>query len=245
METTFMNSTSRAANLKAIITDNKEIRSQISHTIAVYEHGLNRDLRGSRLANMIDPEDSHFDLESRSHWNMLCPDERQLLQDYLSWIYGNFNLAEWQASASIMDEISISGVRYAKTGVQKLNQDSYILFTLPGEGPEHIAAGEIINIFQHWHTTPDGTETRGIYLVINRFSTDIAPVMDIPDPYRRYPAALGYICRQSHLETRIIEAKHVWGHFGMTPMIYNGQNLMHVIPLSRVSFTFTNHCCLI
>jgi hypothetical protein len=28
-------------------------------------------------------------------------------------------------------------------------------------------------------------------------------------------------------------------------MIYNGQNLMHVIPLSRVSFTFTNHCCLI
>ena len=126
MESTFMNATGRAANLMAIIADNTEIRTQVSQAIAVYEHGLNRDARGIRLANMIDPEDSHFDMESRSRWSTLSVEERHILQDYISLTCENFNLPEWQASALIMDQISIHGVRYARRNVQRCSQDSHI-----------------------------------------------------------------------------------------------------------------------
>jgi hypothetical protein len=234
-----MNASGRAANLKAMLSDNEDLRTRVSEAIKVYEHGQNRDSRGIRLANMIDPEDSHFDVESRSRWGALSLEERHLLQSYLSWVYEDFDLNEWQASASIMDEISIKGVRYAKKNVRKLDEDSHILFTIPGT--DHIGVGEILNIFQYWHTPSTGLETKGIYLVINRFSTDISSIMDIPDPYRQYPTAVGYLCTQSHLETRIIEAKHVWSHFALTPMEYHGHPLMHVLPLNRVSALCLNN----
>jgi hypothetical protein len=128
MEMTFMNATGRAANLKAILADNKDIRAQVSETIKVYEHALTRDSRGIRLANMLDPEDAHFDLKSRSHWGSLSMLERQLLRDYLFQRYDNFELADWQSNASIMDQISIKGVRYARKGVLRQDQDSHIIF---------------------------------------------------------------------------------------------------------------------
>lgn len=236
-----MNSTGRAANLKAILSDNKEIRSQVSEAIKVYEHGLKRDSRGIRLAHMLDPEDSHFDLESRSRWSALSPDERQMLHNYLAWVHEDFDLSEWQASASIMDQISISGVRYARKDVLKHDQDSHILFLIPGT-TNTIGVGEIINIFQYWHTTSTGVETKGIYLVVDRFSPDVAQVLDIPDPYRQYPVAVGYLCSIQVMETRIIEATHVRGHFALTPMEYHGQKLMHVLPLNRVSIGFNVSC---
>jgi hypothetical protein len=52
---------------------------------------------------MLNPDDSHFNLESRSQWTALSIEERQLLQEYLSWKFGDFSLETWKASALIMD----------------------------------------------------------------------------------------------------------------------------------------------
>ncbi|KAJ7185943.1 hypothetical protein C8R46DRAFT_1208046 [Mycena filopes] len=125
-----------------------------------------------------------------------------------------------------MDQISIDGVRYAQKNVRKLDQDSHIIFSIPFT--DNQAIGEIINIFQYWHTDVAGLESKGIYLVVNRFSPDLTSILDIPDPYRRYPAAVGYLCTKQILETRIIESKHVWGHFALTPMEYKGHSFMHL-----------------
>ncbi|KAJ7041267.1 hypothetical protein C8F04DRAFT_947486, partial [Mycena alexandri] len=53
MEATFMNSTARAANLKALLADNSDVRSHLSNAIKVYESVSIRDSRGSRLAQML------------------------------------------------------------------------------------------------------------------------------------------------------------------------------------------------
>ncbi|KAK6997497.1 hypothetical protein R3P38DRAFT_2453289, partial [Favolaschia claudopus] len=235
IETTYMNATGRASNLKAILTDNKEVRSKVSETIKVYEHSLNRNSRGIRLANMIDPEDTHFDQESHSHWSTLTRTERHILQDYLCFTHPhtNITLSDWQASASIMDKISVNGVCYAQKNVQKFDQDSYILYNVPNT--TQIGVGQIINIFQYWYTFEGQQEQKGVYLIVDSFSTNIADIIDIPDPYRKYPNAVGYLCSRRIIETRVIESKHIWSHFGMTPIEYNNSSLMHVLPLSRVS----------
>jgi hypothetical protein len=231
MEATFMNSTARAANLKAILADNADIRSHVSEAIETYERVSTRDSRGFRLAQMLNPDDSHFDLESRSQWSALSIEERQLLQEYLSWKFGDFSLETWKASALIMDQISINGVRYARENVLKHDEDSHIIFTIPGTN--ETAPGEILNIFQYWHTTPAEAEIKATYIIVNRFSQD--PILDREDPYKQHPPIFGYLCAAEHIETRVIEASDVRSHFGLTPIQYNGQNIIHVLPLNRVS----------
>lgn len=233
MEATFMNSTARTANLKAILADNADIRAYLSNAIKTYERVSTRDSRGIRLAQMLDPDDSHFDLESRSRWSALSEEERQHLHGYLSAKHADFNLESWKASASIMDQISISGVRYARKNILKRDQDSHIIFTVPGT--DQTAPGEILNIFQYWHTTTSTeVETKSTYLLVNRFSGN--PVLDRRDPYKEHPAVFGYLCAAKPVETGIIEVDHVRSHFGLTPIQYNGQDLIHVLPMSRVSF---------
>ncbi|KAJ7026829.1 hypothetical protein C8F04DRAFT_954197, partial [Mycena alexandri] len=234
MEATFMNSTARAANLKAMLADNPDVRLHLSNAIKVYENVSTRDSRGSRLAQMLDPHDTHFDLASTSQWGALSMEERQLLHNYLAWRYGDFDLEIWKASGSIMSQISIGGVRYARTNILKRDQDSYIMFNIPGTN--ETAPGEILNIFQYWHTTPNNIEIEATYLIVNRFFGN--PNLDIPDPYQQYPQLFGYLCPVNPMETRVIEADHVRSHFGLTPIDYNGQKLMHVLPVSRVGFAF-------
>ncbi|KAJ6450226.1 hypothetical protein C8R47DRAFT_1084487 [Mycena vitilis] len=224
MEATFMNATARAANLKAILADNPDVRACVSEAVKTYQHVSTRDSRGFRLAQMIDPDDTHFDSEAQSRWGALSMLERQLLQEYLSWRYGDFDLQSWTASGSIMDQISVEGVRYARKNVLKRDQDSNIIFNVPGT--EDNAPGEILNIFRYWHTTPANTEIQGTYLVVNRFSQN--PVLDRPDPYREQPPLFGYLATTTPLETSIIEARHIRSHFALTPITYNGQDLMYI-----------------
>lgn len=226
-----MNATGRAANLKALISDNPEIRSQASEAIKVYEHGSIRDSRGIRLAQMLDPKDTHFDLESRSRWGSLSVEERQLLQSYLQNKHGEtFQLEDWMASGAIMDQITIAGVRYAQPGVLKRDQDSHIILVIPDT--DQTAPGKILKIFQFWYSTPSGTEYKGTYLIVDQFSTN--PTLDIEDPYRKHPTLFGYLCNVTPLATRIIEAEHVRSHFALTPRQYNGVDFIHVYPMSRV-----------
>ncbi|KAJ7454114.1 hypothetical protein FB451DRAFT_1049806 [Mycena latifolia] len=239
MEATFMKSTARTANLKALLADNPEIRAKVSEAIKVYEWVSNRDSRGVRLATMLDPEDHHFDLESQSRWESLSPRERQLLHEYLCQKYEDFVLEDWKASASIMDQIAINGVRYARKNVLKRDQDSHIMFTVPET--DEIAPGKIQNIFQYWHTTADGREIKSIYLIVSRYKPD--PVLNRPDPYRVHPRVFGALCSAEIIDTGIIENHHVRCHFAPTPIEYNGQDLIHYMPLSRVRPRFFIDVC--
>jgi hypothetical protein len=115
--------------------------------------------------------------------------------------------------------------------VLKHDEDSHIIFTIPGTN--ETAPGEILNIFQYWHTTPAEAEIKATYIIVNHFSQD--PILDREDPYKPHPPIFGYLCAAEHMETQVIEASDVRSHFGLTPIQYNGQNIIYVLPLNRVS----------
>ncbi|KAK6988002.1 hypothetical protein R3P38DRAFT_2368749, partial [Favolaschia claudopus] len=237
IEATFMKATARAANLKAIIADNPTVRNKVSEAINAYEHLSGKSVQGFKLTQILDPDDTRFDRKARSQWGALSLEERQILHSYLTWRYGDFNLEIWQASASIMDQISIQGVSYAKENVLKYDRDSHIIFNIPGT--QDTAPGKIKNIFQYWHTTPAGVEIKAIYLIVDSFNPH--PIPEAMDPFRRYGSMAGFLSTSQPMERRVIEAGHVRSHFGQTPLESDGVKLMHVLPLSRVCFYFLHN----
>ncbi|KAF8163876.1 hypothetical protein K438DRAFT_1775785 [Mycena galopus ATCC 62051] len=221
MEATFVKSTARAANLKAMLADDADIRSRVLEAVTTYDRLSTQDSRGVRLAQMLDIEDTHFDLEAHSKWGALSGKSARFYRTILS---GNM------------------GVRYTGKNVLKRDQDSYIIFNVPDTDED--APGEILKIFQYWHTTPENREFKATYLVVNRFR---AAILDSQDPYPQLGPNFGHLCSVRPMESRVIEASHVKSHFGLTPIHYNGQDIMHVFPLSRVaqgnlwSATFSDH----
>ncbi|KAJ7429510.1 hypothetical protein B0H11DRAFT_2265471 [Mycena galericulata] len=229
LEKTLLYSTARMANLKALLSDNADIRTQVAETVKVYERESSRESRGARLMQFLD---SDVDIASKSRWGTISSDERQLLRHYLSRKYAPFDLETWKASAFIMDQISHQGVRYARQGVLKYDGDSHIIFRLP-EAPSQTAPGKIVNIFQFWHTKPDGSETKDVYLVVRCYGQDPVPVGQ--DPYRKYARVLGYLAGPWPAgEMRLIEPSHIQSHFALTLIKFSDDlDLIHVFPLGR------------
>ncbi|KAJ7770251.1 hypothetical protein DFH07DRAFT_954069 [Mycena maculata] len=232
IEDTFLHSTQRMANIKALITDNLRIRSTVSEALEVFDRQSSRVSRGIRLVQILDPTDSDFDLASRSRWSALSVMERQLLRTYLSSKHPGFNLADWEASAIIMDQISLNGARYAKKDVLKYDEDSHIIFRQPTTN--QVSPGKILNIFEHWHTAADALETKTTYLVVQRFQvTDLG--LGRQDPYQKHPKVFGYLAG-AVVAVDLIETAHVQCHFALTPIEFNGLKLIHVFPLNRVDY---------
>lgn len=233
-----MNSTAHAANLHAILTDNDEIRSLVSHAVRAYEQTSSRDSRGIGLSQMLDPNRSPHDAHSRQTWGRLASEDRQLLNQHLQLKHGyDFRVEDWQASGVILDQTSIGGVRYARKSVLKADQDSYIIYAvrqlglrqvgLPGDG--ELVPAQIANIFRFAYTTSTGNYTT-TFLVVNPFTT--TPIQG--DPYRSHHALFGYLCPAEPVQTVIIEADQVESHFALTPRNTTIGRMVHILPLSRV-----------
>ncbi|KAF8470345.1 hypothetical protein DFH94DRAFT_604409, partial [Russula ochroleuca] len=54
LESTFMHSSIREANLQALLLDDSEVRSQVSNLVEVYESIRAEDVCGTCLAHMVD-----------------------------------------------------------------------------------------------------------------------------------------------------------------------------------------------
>lgn len=227
-----MHSTQRMANLKALISDNPEIGAQVSEAIQVYKRQSARNSRGVGLMQILDPAHSDFDLATKSKWSTLSLQERQLLQKYLSRKYADYRLEDWEATALTMDQISLNGARYARNNVLKYDQDSHIIFEQPGTN--RVLPGKILNIFRYWHKAPNAAQSQATYLVVQRFGvTDLG--LGRQDPYQKFSHVFGYLAGEV-VATDLIEITHVKSHFALTPIEFNGRNLIHVLPLNRVSF---------
>lgn len=223
------------ANLKALISDDAEIRTHIAEAVKVYEHQLARISGGVSVAQILDPTSSHRDVAAKSAWAPLSVMERQLLQEHLSRKYGGYTLEDWQATALMMDRISLNGVRYARTDVFKSDGESHIIFEQPGTN--RTSPGKIVNIFRYWHTPPNNAaEIEVTYLVVQRFVGVSSLELGRQDPYNKISKVFGYLASQVVANCNdLIETTHVKSHFASTPIAYNGLNLIHVLPLNRVS----------
>lgn len=230
MESTFMQASARTANLKALLSDNPEIRAQVAATVKAC------DLIAGPSAVEFDAN-PHSPVPSSSQWISLPRRERQLLHQYLRQKHGeSFGVELWRASGIIMDEIWVGGVGYARQNVRKYDCDSHILFRKPAH-PEldDLTTGKILNIFEYWFTAPDGSEIKGTYLIIEEFN--VHPIPPDQDPYRKY-TAFGYLADTvGVVDTYVIEDSHILAHCALTSIVSNGVNLTHVLPVTQVSPT--------
>ena len=182
----------------------------------------NEDHRGTRLA-----DENHFPPQKPPQNVTLEPGIHKLFLDLINGVPSLTRhglLVSATPSVLELEKISISGVIYAREN--SLPRDSNIVFRRPG-GSSH-RVGKIKQIFQSEHLIP------GITLLV------VAHHRLIADPvaqgtYGRFGFAGGYLCdpmEDGH--QYVIRSTDVICHFARTSLAWEGETLMHVLPLNSV-----------
>jgi len=182
----------------------------------------NEDHRGTRLA-----DENHFPPQKPPQNATLEPGIHKL---FLALINGVPSLARYgllaPATASVLEleKISISGIIYAREN--SLPRDSNITFRRPGGSSHRI--GRIKQIFQSEHLIPGVT-----FLVVAQHRLIVDPIAQ--GAYGRFGFAGGYLCDPMEDGRQyVIRSTDVICHFARTALTWEGETLMHVLPLNSV-----------
>lgn len=235
------------SNILAILSGDTHIQNMIPRIVQAYQHHREEDVRGTRTANIIDPsnyaaigraETLHID----SHLSRALG---QLLNDqHDTDLYTRPHSYLIPRTVQKMKKVSLRGVRYSDKDT--LPRDSRVLFRINAHGDTLLHAGEIKGIFSYACPLPNGVEVdEKIYLIIERCPT--VPEITLPTAiyhkclaldkvYRRYGAAGGFLCSSRMRGGEfLVEQSHILSHFAMTPLMVEGLDLMHVLPLDQAS----------
>ena len=182
----------------------------------------NEDHRGTRLA-----DEHHFPTQKPPQNGTLEPQIHKLL---LALVNDIPSLSRSTLFGPVtpcileLEKISISGVIYARE--KSLPRDSNIIFRRPGGSSERI--GRIKKIFQSEHVVS------GVTLLVvaqHRLVADRA----MQDIYGRFGFAGGYLCDSSEDGRQyVIRTTDVICHYSKTTLSWEGQILMHALPLDSV-----------
>lgn len=255
MEATMMNSSGRTANLKAILSDNATVRRHVSSMIKTWETVSSRDARGTRLASLVDPVQPPTIIVQDGREAKMPEDLHHMLVDYLNHKHRTTAYAD-QGPAVLRhiplsrryrtaSKVHIRGVRYCIS--QYIVGDSHIIFRT---SPTKIAAGSIVNIFEHTHEVVDQSgdspffprgmhnPTRTVTSVFLQVK-EYAPVQDTASlPLNLACIKEGFVggwLRGNVLgPTQMIDASQVVSHFRLLPIEIGEEKLIHVYPLDRV-----------
>jgi len=129
-----------------------------------------------------------------------------------------------------MKKVSIRGVVYASE--QALPRDSNIIFRREGGSSSRV--GSIKSIFQLSYPTPAGPIADDTFLLVQQYS----PFMDqeIQFTYTQFGFAGGFLCYSRKWSGfHIIGSEGVICHFAKTTLQQYGGDLMHVLPLNKVT----------
>jgi len=215
----------RAANLEWIM-HSRNLSHHIRPLLDAFLKVSNEDHRGTRLA-----DENHFPPQKPPQNVTLELHIRKLFLDLLKDIP---SLAKHSLVSSVpptvleLEKISISGIIYARE--KSLPRDSNIIFRRPGGSSDRV--GRIKQIFQSEHVTPGVT-----FLAVTQHRLVADPIAQ--GVYRRFGFAGGYLC--DHKEDGrqyVIRSTDVISHFARTPLVWEGETLMHALPLNSVC-----RCC--
>jgi hypothetical protein len=231
VESTFMKMSTRAANLHGILSDDDAVRDTVVEMLSTIESIEKEDIRGFRLASMLDPASPEYMPDANAKPFKLDVEPYQLLCDH---IHHSSPLAPLPGPHCLaMKRIGIRGVSYG-TWSSPAFRDSNIIFQLRGpshlnEDRNHTRAGRVEAIFQ-----PIGLMT---YYLIVREHQLLDPATDPADIFREFGFAGGYLCKRDPTAMHILEVSQVVSHFALTEMREEGyEHLIHVLPLDRVSY---------
>lgn len=164
MEATFMQAAARHANLSAILADDESIRQTILDTVSTMDATAKEDVRGFRLAVMLDPSEADFIVDSTATPLQLNHQEHQLFKDCLQRAIPGTSYVPSPNVLSV-DQISIRGVCYGTSMSQKF-RNSAIMFRFHND--EELRPGIIKTIFQSSHhpMIQSSRRHKGFYLVV-------------------------------------------------------------------------------
>ena len=205
----------------------ENLSNHVRPLVDAYLRVSNEDHRGTRLA-----DENHFPPQKPPQNATLEPRIHKLLQGLIN---DTPSLARCSLLTAVtpnvldLEKISISGVIYARE--RSLPRDSNIIFRRPGGSSDRV--GRIKQIFQSEHVVSGVT-----LLVVAQHRLVVDPV--VQGVYRRFGFAGGYMCNPSEDSCQyIIRSTDVICHFARTALVWEGEALMHALPLNSVCHCYS------
>lgn len=224
MESTFLRTAVRHANILALLDDSQDIRALVQRVLARMKGHQKEALRGFRLGEALDPfneDDGGYRLLEGTHGELTLQ-EIELLTGFLQGDPSERNTVVLP-DVTFLTAISHKNNIYAIWDSQRY-RDSAILYQHQGEE----RAGVIQKIFLHQHRLSSGEETTSKYLLLAEYGeADIEQ-----DHFRRYGHAGGFTCRGPPQIMRLIALENVICHVAVTDVAEEG--FIHILPINRV-----------
>jgi hypothetical protein len=253
-----MHSSVREANFQALLSDDSEMRSHVSDLVEVYEAFRTEDVRGTRLAHMVDaahvtqPQPDLVYDETRLRESRLPDSALAPFIQFLNCKYdvtaGSSNLNSLahtiiSPEASFLDSFSLRGVQYSTKSYRTRN--SHILFrSFQGNAsmaPGRSMPGQITHIFLHslppfLHSrAAQGSSRRlAVYVCVQPYGSLQPELSDTDQTYRKFGFAGGFLCRRELAPVVVIEPSNIVSHVAVTPLCIKAHPLLHILPMDRV-----------
>lgn len=252
-----MHSSAREANFQALLSDDREVRAHVSDLVEVYENIRAEDVRGTRLAHMVDA--AHPTQQEPSLVYDRTRMRQSSLPDSVLTPFIRFLNCKQQTTvcstnldgppdtaipreAKFLDKFSLRGVEYSTVRCRIRN--SHVLFrhfepdtSRASNQPE---PGQITHIFLHSSVPTSYTLPKhkplhpGFYLCVRPYLSLQPELSNIDEMYRRFGFAGGFLCRRELAPPIIIEPCGIISHIAVTPLDVEEHHVMHILPMDRV-----------
>jgi len=254
----FMRSSAREAKLQALRFDHHEVRERVGELTKTYEAFLAEDVHGTRLAHMVDTaqltQSSEFTFDEACLCDAILPDAvlhllvQFLNQKHRATVYSTNGSPGISISpiAKFLDKFSLRGVQYSTVSCRRRN--SHVLFRpskLDSSSLESLAdpeLGQIIHVFLHSQdNAPSAQEDEerlhnpSIYICVQPYVPVTSEISDVDKSYRRFGFAGGFLSTQKLGPPIIVDQSSIISHVAVTPLEIRGYNVLHVLPMDRVS----------
>jgi hypothetical protein len=253
-----MRSSAREAKLQALLFDHSEVRERVDDLVKTYEAFRAEDVRGTRLAHMVDKsqltQQPDFIFDETCLHDMRIPDAvllplaQFLNRKHSTTVYCSESSSSILVSpnAKFLDKFSFRGVQYSTSSCRIRN--SRILFRPPkldsGESLVKPEPGQIIYAFLHYQTRVDlhrapedeaQVHNPSICLCIQPYLPVQPELKDVDETYRRFDFAGGFLSARELGPPTIVDASSIISHVAITPLEIRGHRVHHILPLDRVS----------
>lgn len=255
-----MRSSAREAKLRALFSDRSEVHEAVDELVTTYQAFCAEDVRGTRLAHMVDmarltqEPDLVFDETCLRDMSLpkavLRPLAQFLNRKRASTTYSSDGSSGPGISISScvksLDKFSFRGVQYSTASCRVRN--SHILFRRAElHSPESLATpepGQIVYAFLHQqsrvnphHAQEDGRQVRYpfICLCVQPYLPVQPELKDVDESYRRFGFAGGFLSAQTLGPPIIVDPSSIMSHVAITPLEIRGYEVLHILPMDRVS----------
>ena len=248
-----MHSSAREANLKALLSDNSEVRSRVGDLADVYKAVLAEDVRGTRLAHMVDAvhlteQEPDFTYDATRLRESNLPND--VLASFVHFLkevdQGAMGFTDDRSDGTTspkvitMNKFSFRGVEYSTASCRTRN--SHILFRSPGSA-NPLDSGQITYIFfKSQVSTACSIAASGqphhppVYVCVRPYVTLQAnpQFSGMDQMYRRFGFAGGFLCWREVAPQVVIKPSSIISHVAVTPLQIGEHQMLHILPMDRV-----------